>query len=161
MKLPDRPIPAALSEEDEAALTDLYVRGTPANTLRAYERDLLYITTWKQAAFGSSLQWPETETVALRFILDHARDLSTANAADPARIAAEALLVRGHATGACLPGPIDAGSPHCLMAGLPPDEEPRQPLRCPADPPGPRKGPPGGRTPACAKIRQSDHPRCA
>ena len=105
MKLPDRPIPAALSEEDEAALTDLYVRGTPANTLRAYERDLLYITTWKQAAFGSSLQWPETETVALRFILDHARDLSTANAADPARIAAEALLVRGQRRGLACPAP--------------------------------------------------------
>lgn len=69
--------PLALSEADEAALSDLYVRGTPENTLRAYERDLIYITAWKQAP----LSWPEDETVALRFILDHSRDLTEPDAA--------------------------------------------------------------------------------
>ena len=69
------PAYAQLSEADEAALTDLYRRGTPANTLRAWERDLAYIAAWKMAAFGQSLAWPEEEKVALRFILDHAQDL--------------------------------------------------------------------------------------
>lgn len=67
---------AQLSDADEAALTDLYRRGTPPNTLRAWERDLAYIAAWKMAAFGRPLAWPEDEKVALRFILDHAQDLS-------------------------------------------------------------------------------------
>lgn len=70
------PAYAQLSDADEAALSDLYRRGTPPNTLRAWERDLAYIAAWKMAAFGQPLTWPEAETVALRFILDHAQDLS-------------------------------------------------------------------------------------
>jgi hypothetical protein len=34
---------AQLSDADEAALTDFYRRGSPPNTLRAWERDLAYI----------------------------------------------------------------------------------------------------------------------
>lgn len=86
--------PPALSEADQAALTDLYVRGTPENTLRAYERDLLYITAWREAAFASPPEWPEREEVALRFILDHARDLNDAASGDSARQAAEALIAK-------------------------------------------------------------------
>jgi len=67
---------AQLSEADEATLTELYRRGTPANTLRAWERDLAYISAWKMAAFGKPLTWPEDERVALRFILNHAQDLT-------------------------------------------------------------------------------------
>lgn len=67
---------AQLSEADEAALTELLRRGTPPNTLRAWERDLAYIAAWKMAAFGQPLAWPEAEQVALRFILDHAQDLT-------------------------------------------------------------------------------------
>ena len=67
---------AHLSPADHAALTDLYRRGTPPNTLRAWERDLAYISAWKMATFGRPLAWPEDETVALRFILDHAQDLT-------------------------------------------------------------------------------------
>ena len=52
---------AQLSEADEAALTELYRRGTPPNTLRAWERDLAYISAWKMAAFGQPLHWPEEE----------------------------------------------------------------------------------------------------
>lgn len=70
------PAYAQLSDADEAALTDLYRRGTPPNTLRAWERDLAYIAAWKMAAFGQPLAWPEEEKVALRFILDHAQDLT-------------------------------------------------------------------------------------
>lgn len=67
---------AQLSEADEAALSDLYRRGTPSNTLRALERDLAYIAAWKMASFGKPLAWPEDEKVALRFILNHAQDLT-------------------------------------------------------------------------------------
>jgi integrase len=70
------PAYAQLSDADEAALTELYRRGTPPNTLRAWERDLAYIAAWKMAAFGHPLSWPEEERVALRFILDHAQDLT-------------------------------------------------------------------------------------
>jgi hypothetical protein len=70
------PASAQLSAADEAALTDVYRRGTPPNTLRAWERDLAYIAAWKMAAFGTPLLWPEDERVALRFILDHAQDLT-------------------------------------------------------------------------------------
>ena len=72
------PLPAyaALAPEDEAALSALYKRGTPANTLRAWERDLAYISTWKAAVFGRPLAWPEEERVALRFVLDHTVDLT-------------------------------------------------------------------------------------
>ncbi|MDO6481889.1 tyrosine-type recombinase/integrase [Shimia thalassica] len=89
--------PPALSEHDRNALHDLYVRGTPRNTLRAYERDLIYITMWKslrasEAAFAPSLSWPEQEDVALLFILDHTRGLDKAPKDDPARLVAEALI---------------------------------------------------------------------
>ena len=70
------PAYAQLSAADEAALSDLFRRGTPPNTLRAWERDLAYIAAWKMAAFGQPLSWPEDERVALRFILDHAQDLT-------------------------------------------------------------------------------------
>ena len=70
------PATAQLSDADEAALTELYRRGTPANTLRAWERDLAYIAAWKRLSFGQPLAWPEDERVALRFVLDHAQDLT-------------------------------------------------------------------------------------
>ncbi|WP_170566554.1 tyrosine-type recombinase/integrase, partial [Ruegeria atlantica] len=98
MKPPAPHLPSAspaLSPADQEALTDLYIRGTPENTLRAYERDLLYLTAWKAARFGSALTWPETEATALAFILDHARDLSETSKDDIARRAAEALISQG------------------------------------------------------------------
>lgn len=88
-------LPPALSDSDQAALTDLYVRGTPPNTLRAYERDLLYITAWKLTAFDAPLSWPESEAVALRFILDHSRSLEDVNPQDPALATGEALIAQG------------------------------------------------------------------
>ena len=85
----------ALSENDAEALNNLYLRGTPQNTLRAYERDLIYLTTWKQAGYNKALFWPESEDVALRFILDHARDLTSAAPQDPGRATAEVLIAAG------------------------------------------------------------------
>ncbi|MEO1495254.1 MAG: tyrosine-type recombinase/integrase [Pseudomonadota bacterium] len=93
---PARPhLPATTLESFAQELEDLFVRGTPANTLRAYERDLAYITAWRQAAFGAAPVWPEREDVALRFVLDHARDLSDASEDDPARQVAEMLIAAG------------------------------------------------------------------
>ena len=97
--------PPALSEADQEALTDLYVRGTPENTLRAYERDLLYITAWREAVFGGPPDWPEREEVALRFLLDHARDLANAPTTDSARQATEALIEMGLRKSLACPAP--------------------------------------------------------
>ncbi len=98
-------LPPALSEVDQDALTDLYVRGTPPNTLRAYERDLIYITAWKHAAFQAPPLWPESEAVALRFILDHSRDLRDVNPAEPALATAEALIAQGLRKSLACPAP--------------------------------------------------------
>ncbi|WP_209509807.1 tyrosine-type recombinase/integrase [Ruegeria sp. HKCCE4150] len=95
----------ALSQSDQDALTDLYVRGTPANTLRAYERDLLYVTAWKAARCGAALDWPESETTALAFILDHARNLNDATEKDVARETAEALIAQGLRRSLACPAP--------------------------------------------------------
>lgn len=100
---PYLPIFAALSDEDEAALLALYRRGTPANTLRAWERDLAYITAWKATVFGKALVWPEEERVALRFVLDHTTDL--AEKPGPARDAATELVELGLRIGLGCPAP--------------------------------------------------------
>ncbi|MBP8929920.1 MAG: tyrosine-type recombinase/integrase [Paracoccus sp.] len=99
--LPLAPISLTLADQD--ALTELFRRGTAENTLRAYEQDLAYIAAWKAAAFGQPLSWPESEAVALRFILDHAQDLSAASG--PARSATEALVGAGLRRGYAAPAP--------------------------------------------------------
>ncbi|WP_434622546.1 tyrosine-type recombinase/integrase [Tabrizicola sp. M-4] len=99
MTLPKHPsAPPALSRltgADEAALEDLFRRGTPDNTRRAYETDLSYIAAWKRLSFGGTLDWPEHQDVALRFVLDHSRDLGNVSANDPSRQVAEALIAFG------------------------------------------------------------------
>lgn len=95
----------ALSAADRVALDDLYMRGTPENTRRAYAADLGYIAAWKEAAFGSALVWPETEAVALRFLLDHARDLGDLPESDPARAVAVRLVDRGLRRSLAAPAP--------------------------------------------------------
>ncbi len=95
--------PFSLTPAEEAALAELYRRGTPANTLRAWERDLAYITAWKAAAYGGPLDWPESETVALRFLLEHSADLTDADG--PAREVAEALIRAGLRRGLACPAP--------------------------------------------------------
>lgn len=93
--MPNLVTPRETNLDDEAleALSDLFVRGTPANTIRAYERDLAYITAWKMAAFGTDLAWPEEEAVAMRFVLDHSRDLQDTSG-DAARVA-QSLISQG------------------------------------------------------------------
>lgn len=95
--------PVSLTPADQEALTELFRRGTAENTLRAYEQDLAYITAWKAAGFGMALSWPEDETVALRFILDHAQDLRESTG--PARDVAEALVAAGLRRGFAAPAP--------------------------------------------------------
>ena len=90
---------------DRTALDDLYARGTPENTRRAYAADLAYLAAWKAAAFGQDLVWPETEPVALRFILDHARDLSALSPEDPARLVADRLVAAGLRRSLAAPAP--------------------------------------------------------
>lgn len=102
-KPPALPLPATLSDVDDAALSDLYRRGTPDNTLRAWERDLVYITAWKQAAFDAPLAWPEAESVALRFVLDHSTDLGAATGA--AREVADTLIAQGLRRSLACPAP--------------------------------------------------------
>jgi len=77
-------VPPALPASLEAQLEDLYVRGTPQNTLRAYERDLIYITAW---------------------ILDHARSLEDDAHEEAARAAAEALIEAGLRKSLACPAP--------------------------------------------------------
>ena len=93
--IPTAIVTPALTLAEQAQLTALYRHGTPANTQRAYARDLLYITAWKAAALHLPLTWPETESTALRFLLEHSRDLTTAPATDPARQTADMLIRTG------------------------------------------------------------------
>lgn len=101
---PALPLPAALAPEDAAALRDLYRRGTPANTIRAWERDLAYIAAWKAAVFDAPLAWPETGRVALRFVLDHALDLSE-RPGTSAHAAALSLIAAGLRRSLACPAP--------------------------------------------------------
>lgn len=103
MKPPALPLPHAVSDEDEAALSALFRKGTPENTLRAWERDLIYIAAWKRARFGADLSWPEAENVALRFVLDHAVDLT--EAPGKAQEAALALVGEGLRKSLACPAP--------------------------------------------------------
>ena len=98
------PVPR-LDAEDREALNDLYARGTPENTRRAYERDLIYLSAWKKMRFADepALAWPESEDVALRFILDHSRDLS--NDARKAGEVARALIAMGLRKSLSCPAP--------------------------------------------------------
>jgi len=79
---------AALPEDLEAALVALLRAGTPEATLRAYESDLGYLAAWKLARLGEPLSWPESEQVALLFLLDHTRPDAEGRAAAAALAAA-------------------------------------------------------------------------
>jgi integrase len=104
MKSPAPSLPTALTPEEEDALSDLYRRGTPDNTLRAWERDLAYIAAWKAAVFEQPLAWPEQDRVALRFVLDHSMDL-TAKTGTSAHEAATALIAAGLRRSLACPAP--------------------------------------------------------
>ncbi|MBC9248492.1 tyrosine-type recombinase/integrase [Paracoccus sp. 11-3] len=100
----DLPIaPLSLTPDEAEALTALYRRGTPDNTLRAWERDLAYIAAWKHATYGQPLAWPESEAVALRFLTDHSVDLTDKPGA--AQTAAQALITAGLRRSLACPAP--------------------------------------------------------
>ena len=63
------------------------------------------MTAWKTLRVGTGAVWPETEGVALRFILDHARDLRDAPTEDHARQTAEALIAQGLRKSLACPAP--------------------------------------------------------
>jgi integrase len=96
---------APLAPDLAERLATLFARGTPRATVRAYERDLVYLAAWKHAAFAAPLAWPEDEAVALRFVLDHAEDLSEADPAAPARRVAERLIALGLRRSLARPAP--------------------------------------------------------
>ncbi|MFT4148593.1 MAG: tyrosine-type recombinase/integrase [Paracoccaceae bacterium] len=97
--------PAGLAAADMERLTELFIRGTPPNTLRAWESDLGYISAWRLRRFDAGPVWPEREDVVLTFVLDHSRDLEQAAADDPARTAAEALIAGGLRRSLACPAP--------------------------------------------------------
>ncbi|MDH2329029.1 tyrosine-type recombinase/integrase [Cereibacter sp. SYSU M97828] len=87
----------------QADLTELYRRGTPENTLRAWERDLVYIAAWKRLSFEADLVWPESDAVALRFVLDHSTALE--DPSHPAQAVALALIAQGLRRSLACPAP--------------------------------------------------------
>lgn len=95
--------PPHLPLPDQQALSDLYRRGTPSNTLRAWDRDLAYVTAWRLARIGAPPLWPESQDVALRFILDHSDDLT--GQPGPAQDAARALIAQGLRRDLACPAP--------------------------------------------------------
>ena len=103
MALLPRSVTARIPAVDAEALSALFRQGTPANTLRAQGRDLVYVSAWKQAAFGAPLAWPESEAVALRFVLHHAEDLT--DRPGPAQDAARALIGLGLRRALTAPAP--------------------------------------------------------
>lgn len=100
--------PTALSSADQEALTDLYKRGTPPNTVRAWESDLQYISAWKGITYGEGLSWPESEQVAIRFILDHSTDL-TGKEETPAGQTAQQMIKTGFRRSLDCPAPSTLG----------------------------------------------------
>ena len=66
---------------------------------------MLYVTAWKSARFAAALDWPESEAVALAFLLDHARDLGDAPEDDIARQTAQDLITRGLRKSLACPAP--------------------------------------------------------
>jgi hypothetical protein len=79
----------------------------------------------KAQLLSAPMAWPETEPVALRFILDYSLDLRGVNPQDPALATGRGTDRADPAQVAALPCPIDAGLAHCVLAGVSPDEEPR------------------------------------
>jgi len=164
MKPPAPYLPAtspALSQADQEALSDLYIRGTPANTLRAYERDLLYVTAWKTVRFGKALDWPESEATALAFILDHARDLNDAPEDDNARQVAEALIVQGLRKSLACPAPSTLDRRIASWLAFHRMKNLASPFASPQVKQARAKARRAAARPPAPEIATSDHPRCA
>jgi integrase len=107
--LPALAPPTDLPESYERMLAQLLVKGANPNTLRGYETDLRYLRAWKRLSFDADLAFPESESVALRFILDHSTDLAALDPQDPPRRVAEALIGAGLRRSLAAPTPGSLG----------------------------------------------------
>ena len=85
----------ALSADDDRRLRDLFTRGTPENTQRAWRADYGYIRAWRLLRIGTDMTWPEDASVAMAYLLDHSEDLAALPAPHPARRTAEAMIAAG------------------------------------------------------------------
>ena len=92
-----------LTDDDVATLKHLAREGMGENSLRALASDLAYLEGWSHAATGTSLPWPATEGLTLKFIAHHLWD-PTKRDSDPrhgmpadvaARLQTEGLLREG------------------------------------------------------------------
>lgn len=63
-----------LSSEDMATLRHVLNTGTPDNTKRAYERDLVYLEAWCRVANGHDLPWPASQELVMKFLAHHLYD---------------------------------------------------------------------------------------
>ncbi len=85
----------ALSADDDQRLRDLFTRGTPENTQRAYRTDYGYLRAWRLLRFETDMTWPESPAVAMAYLLDHSEDLGPLPQTHPARRAADAMIAAG------------------------------------------------------------------
>jgi integrase len=63
-----------LTDNDVETLKHLAREGIGENTLRALASDLAYLEAWAQAATGTPLPWPASESLALKFVAHHLWD---------------------------------------------------------------------------------------
>lgn len=87
--------PSALSDAHMADLLRLARDTTPANSVRALKSDARYIESWRRAAVGEDLAFPEAADAVAAFILDHAADLRERTADDLSRLVAQVLVDLG------------------------------------------------------------------
>ena len=95
----------ALSADDDRRLRDLFTRGTPENTQRAYRADYGYIRAWRLLRFQTDMTWPEDASVAMAYLLDHSEDLTPLPPTHPARRAADAMIEAGLRRSLAAPAP--------------------------------------------------------
>ncbi len=63
-----------LSDQDVETLRHLVNNGMGENTLRALASDLAYLQAWSLASTGTSLPWPASEALLLKFVAHHLWD---------------------------------------------------------------------------------------
>lgn len=63
-----------LTDDDVATLKHLAREGMGENSLRALASDLAYLEAWAQAATGTALPWPASESLTLKFVAHHLWD---------------------------------------------------------------------------------------
>lgn len=95
----------ALSADDDRRLRDLFTRGTPENTQRAYRTDYGYLRAWRLLRYQTDMTWPEDPGVAMAYLLDHSEDLTALPQTHPSRRAADAMIEAGLRKSLTAPSP--------------------------------------------------------